>query len=79
MSCPDPHGRVALMLCESLLHVLVERGMLTKANAIEAIDTVADLTQEMAEDVGPPAAANHFAVKLVEAIAQSFAIKDNPG
>lgn len=42
------------MLCESILHVLVEEGVLSKAKAIEAIETVAELTREMAG--GNPAA-----------------------
>jgi hypothetical protein len=37
------------MLCESLLHILVEEGLLTKVKAIEAIETVAELTHEPAE------------------------------
>ena len=49
----DPQGRVALMLCESVLHVLVEEGVLTKTKAIEAIETVVELTREIAE-VWPP-------------------------
>ena len=56
MSPVDPQGRVALMLCESVLHVLVEEGVLTKEKAIEAIETVAELTREIAEaglDVPP--------------------------
>ena len=37
------------MLCEGVLHVLVEEGVLSKAKAIEAIETVAELTREMAD------------------------------
>ncbi len=55
----DPQGRVALMLCESILHVLVEEGVLSKAKAIEAIETVAELTREMAD--GNPAGEAHIA------------------
>jgi len=70
----DPQARVALMLCESLLHVLVEEGVLSKAKAIEAIETVAELTREMAD--GNPAIEAHIAADLVRAIAESFALKD---
>jgi hypothetical protein len=77
MSPADPQGRVALMLCESVLHVLVEEGLLTKEKAIEAIETVAELTREIAE-AGPPDVTNHIATQLVEAIAESFAMKDYP-
>ena len=70
----DPQGRVPLMLCESILHVLVEEGVITKLKALEAINTVAELTQEMAE--GNPTDAPHIAAGLVQAIADSFALKD---
>ena len=70
----DPQGRVALMLCETLFHVLVEEGIITKAKAMEAIEGVAELTREMAD--GNPAGEAHIATGLVQAIAESFALKD---
>ena len=74
MPSADPQGRVALMLCESILHVLVEEGVISKKKALEAINTVAELTREMAE--GNPTSTPHIAADLVEAIAESFALKD---
>ncbi len=38
----DPHGQAALMLCESLVHVLVERGVISLRDALEAVDTAAE-------------------------------------
>ena len=38
----DPQGRVALMLCETLFHLLVEEGVITREIAIEAIEGVAE-------------------------------------
>jgi hypothetical protein len=73
----EPQGRVALMLCESLFHLLVEEGVITKAKALEAIEGIAELTREMAE-IGPPDTGNEAAAQLVEAIADSFASKDYP-
>ena len=73
----DPQGRVALMLCESLFHLLVEEGVITKAKAMEAIEGVAELTREMAE-AGNPSVASSIETDLIEAIAKSFALKDNP-
>jgi hypothetical protein len=64
------------MLCESTLHVLVEEGILTKAKAIEAIETVAELTNEIAES--DPSVTNQMAVGLVEGITASFALQDAP-
>ena len=49
---PDPHGQVVLMFCESLLHVLVEEGVVPREKVIEAIDLVADLVRERAQNSG---------------------------
>jgi hypothetical protein len=65
------------MLCESILHVLVEEGILTKTKAMEAIETVLELTRDAAE-AAPLESTNQAAVRLVEAIAESFASKDYP-
>ena len=73
----DPQGRVALMLCESLFHLLVEEGVITKAKAMEAIEGVAELTREMAQ-AGNPSIVSSIETDLIEAIAKSFALKDNP-
>jgi hypothetical protein len=64
----DRHGEIALMLCESLLHVLVEEGVLPKEKALEAIVTVAELVREMGE--------TGAAVNIIEDIARSFTAKD---
>jgi hypothetical protein len=74
MPASDPQGRVALMLCESILHVLVEEGVITKGKALETINTVVELTREMAD--GNPTIAPQIAADLVAAIAESFALKD---
>jgi hypothetical protein len=75
MRSPQPHCEVALMLCESLIHLLVEEGVLTKAKAIEAIETVAELTHEIAESA--PSVTSQIAVDLVEDLAASFALQDS--
>lgn len=70
----DPQGRVALMLCESILHVLVEENVITKEKALDAINTVADLMREMAR--GNPTASPQIAADLIRSISESFALKD---
>ena len=50
---------------------------LTKAKAMRAIEGVAELTREMAE-AGNPSIASSIETDLIEAIAKSFALKDNP-
>jgi hypothetical protein len=75
MPSPDPYGQVALLLCESLLHVLIEQRVISREAVLSAIEGVLELTQESAEaeareigSVSPSA--------LVERIAATFAAKD---
>jgi hypothetical protein len=72
----DAYGEVALLLCESLLHVLVEEGVISKGKALCVIDTVVELTREMAEYEARPAAKT--AARIAETIAKSFAMNDRP-
>ena len=75
MPKPDPHGQVALLLCESLLHVLVEQRVISREAALSAIESVHELTEESIEatasgigSVSPTA--------LIKRIIASFAAKD---
>jgi hypothetical protein len=74
------HGQLALMLCESLLHELVESGVISKAQALNVIDTVVELVHEGAERDRRPGAAltrakAQSATVIIEAIRKSFAAK----
>jgi hypothetical protein len=71
----DPQGRVALMLCESLIHLLVEEGVLAKQKALEIIESVVELAREMAEDATTPDGKPNAAA-IAETIAVSFKLKD---
>jgi hypothetical protein len=61
------------MLCESILHILVEEGVISNEKALEAIDGVVELTRE--NEIGRRRSARRSAVQLLEAIAQTFALK----
>jgi hypothetical protein len=74
MPAPDADGQVALMLCESILHILVEEGVISSGKALEAIDSVVELARE--NEVGQPRSASRSAVHLIEAIAQPSPLKD---
>jgi hypothetical protein len=71
----DPHGLVAMMLCESLLHVLVEQGAVSRQTVIEAIEGIAELLDEAAERDFQAVNARAAAV-LVDTIRESFIRKD---
>ena len=75
MPAPDPHGQVALMLCESLLHLLVEQHVITLEQAIEAIEGIAELTHE-ATAARTRRMPGSSPVELIERIRESFAAKD---
>ena len=75
MPSPEAHGEVALMLFESLLHLLVEERIIGKEKALEAFEGVAELACEMAEHNGM-SSRNRTAITLAESIAASFRSKD---
>jgi hypothetical protein len=72
---PDPHGQVALLLCESLFHLLVEKGVLSHQAVLEALEGVAELIEEAAEREFQYVDARAAAV-LVDAMRESFLQKD---
>ena len=75
---PDPHGRVAMMLSESLFHLLVEQGVISREKAIEAIDGIAELIHEATER-DTCTVNDRAAAVLVETLRESFAAKDAAG
>lgn len=48
----DANIRTTLMLVESLIHALIEKGIFTLDEAVEMLETVADLEEEMVVDPG---------------------------
>jgi hypothetical protein len=74
-------GPLALMLCEALLHVLVERRVIEKKHALEAIDSVAELVAELEQRTSRSAEARRRRIRLrqaagiVEEIRASFAAR----
>ena len=54
MPAPDPDGQVSLMLCESILHILVEERVISKERALDAINGVVELAREKRRDRRTP-------------------------
>ena len=67
MPAPDPDGQVSLMLCESILHVLLEEGVISKARVLDAINGVVELARE-SDEIGQRRSTSRSAVQLIEAI-----------
>ena len=49
---PDAHGQAALMLAESILHILVDTRVLTNAQALDAVHTAQEIKAEVAALAG---------------------------
>jgi hypothetical protein len=74
MMSRDPDSQVSLMLCESILHLLVEERVITKERALEAINGIVELLQE-SDEIGQCRSTRCSAVPLIEAIARTFTLK----
>ena len=52
---PDASGQAALLLAETMLHILVEAGVLTREQALEVVQTAAEVKGEGAVTGEAPA------------------------
>ena len=68
---PDPHGQAALMLCESLMLLLVEEGIIRKDQAVEAINDVIEVKQEIA-GVSESVVVSVASIGLLQGVARSI-------
>ena len=69
---PDAHGQAALLLTESLIHMLVERGALTNTQAIEVVQTAAEVKVEVASAAGESAKRMIESLVILERMRSSF-------
>ena len=77
---PDAHGQAALLLTESLIHALVDKGQLSVADALEVIETAADVKVEVATVAGESKARMNESLVLLGQMSASFEIdRATPG
>ncbi len=69
---PDAHGQAALLLTESLIHMLIENKGLTNAQAVDVIHTAAVVKVEVAEAAGESRARMLESLALLSRIEDSF-------
>lgn len=74
---PDPHGQAALMLCESLMVLLIEEGIVRKEQAVEAIETVVEVKREIA-GATESVVVSVESIGLLRAVAQSISAASPP-
>jgi hypothetical protein len=69
---PDAHGQAALLLTESLIHMLVERGALTNTEAVEVVKIAAEVKLEVASAAGESAKRMKESLCLLSKMQGSF-------
>lgn len=68
----DSYGQAALLLVESLIHGLKERGALTVAEAVDVIETAADVQYDLADAADGAGSGLRHAASLLTAMATSL-------
>ena len=69
---PDAHGQAAMLLCESILHGLIARSIISVADAVEIVGVAADVNEEIAAELGDSRATKHRSLDLLGAIQKSL-------
>lgn len=69
---PDAHGQAALLLTESLIHMLVECGSITNTQAVEVVQVAAEVKVEVATSAGESAKRIKESLDLLAKMQSSF-------
>jgi hypothetical protein len=69
---PDAHGQAALLLAESLIHMLVDHRIMSLNQAIEVIQIAAEVKTEVAAAAGESKARMNESLALLGKISSSF-------
>lgn len=69
---PDAHGQAAMLLVESLVHGLIARQVITVADAVEIVDTAAEVKADIGGDLGDSPANQRKSLGLLTAISNSL-------
>ena len=75
---PDAHGQAALLLTESLIHMLIERSVLTTGDAIEVVRIAAEVKLEVATAAGESNRRMQESLTLLGKIQSSFEADQPP-
>jgi hypothetical protein len=69
---PDAHGQAALLLTESLIHMLVDSQILSLRQALEVIQIAAEVKSEVAAAAGESNDRMNASLALLRGISRSF-------
>ena len=75
---PDAHGQAAMLLVESLIHGLIARGVIGTQEAIDIVETAAEVKTEVAAELGDSPGTMQRSLALLAAIGASLE-HDVPG
>ena len=78
---PDLHGQAAMLLVESLIHGLIARSVISVEDAVEIVETAAEVKAAIGGDLGDSAEALQKSLRLLTAISDSLGldVKDRRG
>lgn len=68
----DTHGKAAVLLVESLLHGLIEKKVLSVAEAVEIVDVATEVRTESGIELDEPPATLRASIKLLHDIGASL-------
>ncbi len=69
---PDAHGQAAMLLTESLIFGLIERSVISVADAIDIVETAAEVKAEIGADLGDSPETLDRSLNLLDAISDSL-------
>ncbi|HZG45696.1 MAG TPA: hypothetical protein VEZ41_05450 [Allosphingosinicella sp.] len=69
---PDAHGQAAMLLVESLIHGLVERSVISVADAIGIVEAAAEVKVEVAAELGDSPNTMRRSLEMLGAIGESL-------
>jgi hypothetical protein len=71
---PDAQGQAALLLTESLIHTLVDKRILTAADAVSTVESAAEVKVEVADDAGESKGRMRESLAFLSKMAGSFGV-----
>ena len=71
---PDANGKAAILLVESLIHVLVARAVISLEDAVDVVQDAIDVRSEMAREIDIATLGEDKSVHLLAAISDSLRI-----
>lgn len=71
---PDAQGQAALLLAESLIHTLVDKRVLTVADAVSTVESAAEVKVEVADEAGESKGRMRESLAFLSRMAGSFGV-----